>query len=54
MAERIPDKWKSAVRAILVAADNGSVIVRKRAAEEFQAMFPMSFSAHRPLKGSVL
>lgn len=44
MAEIIPDLWKNKVRAILTEAPNDSIIVKKRAAEEFQAMFPLSFS----------
>ncbi len=46
MAELIPDQWKNEVRSILAEASNGSIIVKKRAAEEFQAMFPLSFSFH--------
>ena len=44
MAEIIPDRWKDAVKTILSDAPNDCIRVTKRAFEDFQIMFPLSFS----------
>lgn len=46
MPEIIPDLWKNTVRAILADAPNDSIRVTTRAFEDFQAMFPATFSFH--------